>query len=473
MKRSLASLDMDEPETILYPTSPQPPAMVSARQSTEHSLSFALGSSQSSTWMPPEPTPSVRRPEKRQATAEHLEALDLDEPDQLLHHGSMSQGVQTPGHNQRANESLKFSYPTINSFQASFPAAPTPAAQSPPQALKHPGSASAPSMQSAPAQHHQGHAPNTSWHAPAVRSQPQERMQSQLQGLKHSGSSPESVMLPARHAVSSAFAQRSQESKNGPPAQQSLPPWPPRHSKLQGSSASSRPVSSPNQPWLCPSPSQNQINREIGAQGKNRMMDPWGALDQQGVNESLEMGLRLEDQQGPPGPAGRQLALEWPTATPRSDETRSFCLWKHGAWMRALQALDLPLDDWHTGKGLSTDLSKTSWLRDQNLAAVKAHCETRSHRKWHLLVLVRNLRSQCGEVELTVCDPTSQMEAFVDHRVLGKWPDAIREGTALVLQNAFVVHPKPNSWQLVITTGSLVQPFAPETLHEGRNSCRL
>lgn len=273
-------------------------------------------------------------------------------------------------------------------------------------------------------------------------------------------------MPPAkRHARHSPAAQQPNQPK-GEVSLMLTPQMP------ASQSASIRQASLPNH-LLCPSPHGNRSSSEMNVRSNAGVKDPWNTLDQHAVNEPLEIALRQEDHQGPPGPAGHQLSLEWPTAALCKEEARKFCLWKYGTWIQALKALDLPLDDWHEGKGPATDLSISSWLREQNLAAVKeATFENGVCRKWHLLVLVRSMRAQAGEVELTVCDPTAQMDAFLDHRVLSKWPGAIHEGATLALRNAIVLHPKPSTWQLLITISSLVHHFASEASTKRLNSGR-
>eukprot|EP00931_Biecheleriopsis_adriatica_P101111 TRINITY_DN76321_c0_g1_i1.p1 TRINITY_DN76321_c0_g1~~TRINITY_DN76321_c0_g1_i1.p1 ORF type:complete len:454 (+),score=98.11 TRINITY_DN76321_c0_g1_i1:31-1392(+) len=172
----------------------------------------------------------------------------------------------------------------------------------------------------------------------------------------------------------------------------------------------------------------------------------------------------LHRKEGPPGPAGGNLALPGIQITgPQQAHTPRASLSESAAWLRALKALGLPADAFHLGLSPhagAQDSPNTPTLAAHNLGLV-AKSGPGSPQRWQLLVLIRRVELVAGEIEVLLCDPTGEALATVDRRVPHVWPKAICEGSVLHLTDAVAVHALglKRSSRLLVTLKSLKQSF--------------
>eukprot|EP00439_Symbiodinium_sp_Y106_P051528 s902_g6.t2 len=143
-----------------------------------------------------------------------------------------------------------------------------------------------------------------------------------------------------------------------------------------------------------------------------------------------------EDDDEPPGPAGRMLALPGArqSGLQQSTGVAGKIDWVDNlAWLRALKHLQLPFDVFTLGQHRDGSLPGR-----QTLASLRALTDDVPQRCC-LLVLVRTVEVLAGEVEALLCDPTGSAWASMDRRVAGAWPKACCEGSVLVLLGALAL----------------------------------
>ncbi|CAE7358098.1 unnamed protein product [Symbiodinium sp. CCMP2592] len=147
-------------------------------------------------------------------------------------------------------------------------------------------------------------------------------------------------------------------------------------------------------------------------------------------------GAPEADDDEPPGPAGRMLALPGARQSGLQQNTgvAGKIDWVDNlAWLRALKHLQLPFDVFTLGQNRDGSLPGR-----QTLASLRALTDDVPQRCC-LLVLVRTVEVLAGEVEALLCDPTGSAWASMDRRVAGAWPKACCEGSVLVLLGALAL----------------------------------
>lgn len=138
----------------------------------------------------------------------------------------------------------------------------------------------------------------------------------------------------------------------------------------------------------------------------------------------------------PPGPAGRMLALPGArqSGLQQSTGVAGKIDWVDNlAWLRALKHLQLPFDVFTLGQHRDGSLPGR-----QTIASLRTLADDVPQRCC-LLVLVRTVEVLAGEVEALLCDPTGSAWASMDRRVAGAWPKACCEGSVLVLLGALAL----------------------------------
>lgn len=181
--------------------------------------------------------------------------------------------------------------------------------------------------------------------------------------------------------------------------------------------------------------------------------------------------LRRCRDEGPPGPAGLAPALpsipgqgkrKGPVVPSMHGPPLSHCV----SWLSALWTLDVPFDTFHLGAGGAP--RHESMIVQQNLAVVR---RTPTPRRWHLTVLVRNVEVAAGEADLVLQDPTGEMRASVDRRMLQAWPGKVTQGATLILAGVMAVpasRARATDCQLLIMSKSLVTPIHPSDVPEDK-----
>ena len=196
------------------------------------------------------------------------------------------------------------------------------------------------------------------------------------------------------------------------------------------------------------------------ATGQRRIPGPAGALQ-----EALRRGrdpdkIEAGDGAGPSGnpPPGSRTAGEagLPGAI-RPDEPywqinlREHWAFKLGSWRRALDTIDVDQFE-PTNPLLKTNCA---WILEGGWKT------TRCQRL--CVAILNNSRSEFGDMNIVVGDPTGQIRCVVHKDVVQADSDAIRKGGSLLLKNVPVItFPECIEHMLVVTENELVQCFAPE-----------
>lgn len=196
------------------------------------------------------------------------------------------------------------------------------------------------------------------------------------------------------------------------------------------------------------------------ATGQRRIPGPAGALQ-----EALRRGrdpdkIEAGDGAGPSGnpPPGSRTAGEagLPGAI-RPDEPywqinlREHWAFKLGSWRRALDTIDVDQFE-PTNPLLKTNCA---WILEGGWKT------TRCQRL--CVAILNNSRSEFGDMNIVVGDPTGQIRCVVHKDVVKADSDAIRKGGSLLLKNVpIITFPECIEHMLVVTENELVQCFAPE-----------
>jgi len=228
-------------------------------------------------------------------------------------------------------------------------------------------------------------------------------------------------------------------------------------------------VNSPSARELVSTVRQPGKNLQSSSGRRSNELDASRLLGDDDAESDLERKCQLE---GPPGPAGAARAILNADRSELGSAAKGPRLFECVSWLAALRGLGLPWDHAHLGAGGSLSSAGDARLASNNLSTISRHVHEHPSRRWCALVFIRSVEMLAGEVETVVCDPTGEMGASVDRRLLHSQPKAICEGATLLLEGIVALMPVHGaSCRLLITERTVSKVFVPTDVAASQASC--